>query len=510
MPDTESTNIRAQFVELPQRTLPYWDVAEVRAALDLHETGQLRDSALLAEAMDRDDRIKATLDSRINGLLGLPLKIEASGNEDAALECADFVRDGWEHWFSKGDQAQLFRWALLVGVGLGEIVWQVVDGLLEPRLKVWHPQWLYWRWDLNDYQGGWQLITKDGVIEPKPGDGKWVFVTPGGSRRPWMAGLVRSLAVPYLIRGYAYRDWARYSEVHGGGIKIARVPSEARAEDKKIFMDSIASLGRNGVMILPASGEGQTAFDFSMLEAEANTWQGFQGLIQQTDTSIAIAVKGQNLTTEVQGGSFAAAGVHEGVETGGKMSDDSVLCGALREQALKPCAAYNFGDASLAPNASYDATPPEDQSKLATTANATAQAIQSLQAANVPVDARKFAEQAGIPLLDEDEELPLPDDESQGDGPVALSAQTERAQSYLDRLGSASIRAVRRSIAGDVSAVLSAIAKVPALDDGTPDAAAIEAELTRLLAEMDPTRMAKVIADQRLRANLYGRMEVKP
>ncbi len=169
----------------------------------------MRDSSLLAEAMDRDDRIKATLDTRVAGLLRLPVHFEAADDSRKAKKARDIAEEQWSDWLPEGDLAQLLRWGLTVGVGLGEMLYELHEGLLHPRLKVWHPQFLYWQWDLHDFFGGWQLVTQAGLIEPSPGDGKWVLLQPGGLRRPWMSGLVRSLARPYLARGYTYKDWAR-------------------------------------------------------------------------------------------------------------------------------------------------------------------------------------------------------------------------------------------------------------------------------------------------------------
>jgi phage gp29-like protein len=289
------------------------------------------------------------------------------------------------------------RWATGVGTGLAELVWSVRDGLYSPRLKPWHPQFLHWRWDLHDAAGGWQLITQTASVEPVPGAGKWLLVQPGGARRPWMAGGVRALAIPYLMRGYAYRDWANYSEVHGGGIKKALVPSEAPEADKQLFFQSIQTLGAHGLVVLPVSLDGKPAFDLQMLEATSSGWEGFEKLIARTDDSIAISELGQNLTTQVDGGSRAAASVHDKVRGDVMEADSLTMCGAIREQVLRPWARYNFGDPDLAPIPSYDATPPVDQQKVAATWKAVADALHAFQAAKIPVNAQALLDQAGVP-----------------------------------------------------------------------------------------------------------------
>ncbi len=390
-----------RWIELPTTTLPYWSVNEVRAALNQHEIGLLQRSSLLFEAMDRDDRIKAVMDTRVNGLLGLPVTITPPVHADMekARYVAAIVRERWRDWFPEGDLAKLLRWSIGVGVGVGENRWQMEEGLRVPILKVWHPQFLWWRWDLNDWDGGWSLTTmgkqagEDRIdtspggsiqgsgtqVQPVAGDGTWVVLQPGGRRQPWNAGLVRAFGRPYLVRGFAYRDWARWSETLGAGIKKAKVPASAKAGDKQTFFNSLGRMGANGIIMLPTSMEAgkETAFDLTLLESQSGDsgGAGFNLLIKQADTSIAILALGQNLTTEVRGGSFAAARVHENVKHDIASTDAMNLCGAIRRGSLMPFARDNFGDPTLAPVMSIEVGPPDDRKAKAQTYFTLAQAL---------------------------------------------------------------------------------------------------------------------------------------
>jgi phage gp29-like protein len=387
-------------VELPFRTLPYWNVQQVRAALDQHEIGVLQASALLVDAMDRDDRVQGTISTRVAGVLGLPLIVKPANDSAKAIEIADIVRKRWNDWFPEGDVGQLLKWGIELGVGLGEGLWSLEDGLLCPRLKVWHPQWLWWRWDLNNWQGGWQLTTMDGLVEPRPGTGKWCVLQPGGARIPWMTGIVRSLARLYLIRGFAYRDWARWSEVHGGGIKRAYVPSQARPADKSAFFASLTNLGANGIVLLPQSkdDEKKSSFDLDLLEATGNESEGFDKLLSRVDAAIAILVLGQNLTTEVKGGSYAAASAHGDVKQDITEADESMLMHTLGRDFLRPFAAVNFGDPNLAPSVRYDTEPPANAQTRAETLLTYAKAASELKNAGSRADVDASLVSAGYPM----------------------------------------------------------------------------------------------------------------
>ena len=498
--------------ELPVRTLPRWSVPDARRALVNHEIGQFGDSALLAEAMTADARIRSALGTRVQSVTGLPCRFETESDDPRAKEAAEIAEQKWREWIPEGDSEALHRWLLLMGFGLGQNLWDRSGRLWMPRLNVWHPTYLYWYWNVESKLGKWQLIVADGgAIEPANGDGQWVFPKQG-QKRPWMNGLVRSLAYPWSARQYAFQDWARYSERHGMPILKAIIPAGANDELIDPFIDDLRNLGSEGLLPL-RQGEAGNVFDLQLLEATANTHEAFPGLIEQANTDIALAVLGQNLTSEVQGGSLAAARVHGDVRQDLLEADAKLMASTWNESVFRPWARVNYGSDRFAPRLVYVVEPPADKEKEANTLNILGSALQMLQAARAPVDIRAVLERAEVPLLDEGEEedLPLPNEEPgvEASDPVALSSVYRRSQGYLDRLTVAPLRAARRAVASDIDTVLAAIEKVPALPAGKPDAAAIEAELTRVLSAMDPARLASVIQAPRLRAHLYGRLELK-
>jgi phage gp29-like protein len=189
-----------------------WTVPMARNALNDLEMGYLHRAGMLADAMTRDDRIAAVLRTRVRALLGLDRTIISSSDIRPARKIAAALEQDFDLMAGEDTIAALMRWSVLLGVGIAEARWERVERTGDtsrwiPRLKVWHPQFLQYRWDTSS----WWLTTLDGMIEIQPGNGQWV-VLQLASQRPWMEGLVRELAIPYLIRQFAMRDWARYSE----------------------------------------------------------------------------------------------------------------------------------------------------------------------------------------------------------------------------------------------------------------------------------------------------------
>ena len=380
---------RRAYREPPVATFTHWSVPRVRGALLLLEQGDFYEAALLADQMLRDDRIAAVLDTRVNGVLGLPVTLDpADGGEKVA---AEVERIYWRI-FPEDVTRELLRYGLLLGAVPVELVWRTGDRWV-PEVRVWHPQFLAWRTDLEAFQ----VQTADGPLMITPGDGKWALFAHGGARRPWMGALVRRLAIPWLIRQYAWRDWARWSEKHGLPTIKARVPAEASDEDRERFFDSLASLASEGLVELPQDAQGN-GFDVELLEAAARDWEGFKDLIEKTDAAISVAVLGQNLTTEVKGGSYAAAKVHEQVRQDYLEADTEVLSTFQREQVLVWFAEFNYGDRELAPWPRFDTEPPADRLGRAQALGQLANAIQVFTEAGVPVDVAALAEEFELPL----------------------------------------------------------------------------------------------------------------
>jgi phage gp29-like protein len=380
-------------------------VGQVKSALFQHERGQFAMSAQLVDRMFWDDRIKGVSDTRLNALFSLPLTFESMGNAGAVTA----LEKNWKRMFPRAQLRQLVKWGLYLGFGIGQLVWDLKDEQQMPRLKVWHPQFTYWRWDTRSF---W-VTTMEGPAEVVGGDKQWVLYTPYGEQLGWMDGLVRSLAIPFMCRQWAFRDWARSSEVHGLPIRGAVVPADAKREEKDKFASDIAALGRETIVQLPMVDENEK-FDLKLIEAASDSHKTFMELLNQCNSSIAITLLGQNLTTEVPkgSGSRAAATVHDSVRGDFLKADAETTSDCLREQALKPWSGLNYGDPEQAPEPVWNVDPPEDKNEKATGLSNLANALSTFGQAAAPVDQRMVLEDYDVPLLSVEEEQKLKDEKA--------------------------------------------------------------------------------------------------
>ncbi len=350
--------------------------------------GNLTLAADLCHAFMADGRVQAALTQRIGGLLSLDLAFESGLKKSTRVLNA--IEDDFFEAFNESDLFQLYSWGLLLGVGLGQITWDVgARGRLLPKIKVWNPRWLSFDFERDT----WRVLTNNGdVVDIVPGDGQWILYTPKSSRAPWQHGLWRALNTPFFVKADGALDWARYNEVYGSPIRAFTGGQGISQRQLDIIASDLDTAKGFTSIALPQGSE------FHLVEATGNTWDTFRESLQWASTEISIAILGQNLTSEVNGGSFAAAETHRDVVSTLIAFDAQSESTFLHHQLLRWWAIYNFGDAALAPWPMRDTKEPEDLTAKADLWRALGEAMLNLKAVGIPVDARAVAETFGLPL----------------------------------------------------------------------------------------------------------------
>lgn len=337
--------------------------------------------------------------TRTRGMLRLPVEFEASGDKRRSKKAIKALEVGEDFWaaYPESELGPLLDWGILLGVGLAQNVPTTRDnGRVIPRLSRYHERWLRYNWDTRSWS-----VTTEGLGEAPAvaGDGRWVLHTPYGEHRPWINGAWRSLSRWWLLKELAREDYARYSEVSGGirtGIGSETSTREARQE----LANDLANLGRDTGICLPKG------YDLKIVESTARTWQQFRDQIELANTAITIRIAGQNLTTNVSGGSLAAAQVHLIIRNDEIASDAEAASTTIHDQSLVYWSEWNWGDRNLAPWPLWDTSPPEDELATANARKAQADAIAALKA--VGVDTTPILEEFGLQLDPMAQPQPVP------------------------------------------------------------------------------------------------------
>lgn len=477
-----------QWLELPLIFQHHWLTwPAVDQAISALEYGWFQQASLLWDAMLMDDRISGCIETRVDALLSNEVKLRTPGlkeGEEATglqAECNAKILELWETMVPRATASSVIRWGLGPGIAPTENVWDRGEGLWVPQMKVWHPQNLYWRADTKSY---W-LITWKGTIELKPGNGQWGIFAPYRNHYGYVEPtLLRSLNRVWLQRLYGWRDLARWSEVYALGVKRLYVPQSAQGTpDKTTAVRHAKNLASESVMELPRPDDGKGGFDLDMMPTNDGT--GVMGIIEQIkecDSSIAIRILGQNLTTEMKsGGSLAAAKVHQTTMQRGRIASDNVkFCSFVRDTLLKPFVLYNYGTSVVVPIPYYEIDPPEDKKDETEALKNVAQAIAALLAAPVatPIDIRALAEKYDLPVVGEDLGDEAPVDETlipptrdpeitgtKGGFRKRVPQSHRHGQSYADQLADSSTRLASKMLSGKLGRLFAAVSQSESYDD---------------------------------------------
>jgi len=493
------------FSEASARAVATWSPASVRAVLLQLQRGDFSRAGALADAVLADDRVQAVIGTRINGVLSLPLAFEAEGDSPRAARAAeDLERD----WWDIADEATLSEWlayALLLGACAAELVWSTEGQRSLPRLRIWHPSNLR----RDEKTGAW-AVRQEGEkwLTITPGDGKWALLAPFGERRAGTRALLRAVAIPWLSKVYAVGDWNRYSEVHGSGAHVGKAPQGASLEERSRFRDDLARLASDAAIVLP------DGWSVELLEATTGSGEVFEKLIAWADKAIAVSILGQNLTTDVQGGSLAAAEVHERVRYDLVQSDAELLATVTHDEVVVWWAEFNLGDRALAPWPDWDAAPPTDEAAVSSALADRAQALLTLSTAQLqtglPIDWLQLAQRLNIPII-EGAPLGAPrfSDRELSSGRYRLASGDDldsargfaRGQLYADRVAD-----VARAQASE--ALAPALADVLAIVSSSRGYEELRARLLAAYGDLGVDDLADLTESSLVLAGLAGRLAV--
>jgi phage gp29-like protein len=420
-----------------------WDVPQARRALNDLVVGSFGGPAQLADnVMFADSRVQSALASRLS-IFGRPVDFRLPpGYRDssAARECRDAFIDAWPTMAAEPALAELQRWAIMLGFGVAQLLWDTGGEYAIPHPLVWHPRFTYYHWMFRCYVA----ISLDGQEPIIPGNASWMLHTLNGADRDgyrsWMRGAVSAITPWWLARAYALRDWARYSERHGLPMLKAKTPAVGDPDAQANFRAQLARLGQETVLHLPQNPPPALSYDVELMEAKDTAHEGFRMLIEQSNSEITLAILAQTLTTSMPaegGSSYAAARVHADVRQGLLESDARALSGTIYWQLARPFAAMNFGNPDLAPRVVWDVTPYEDAKTKALTFMQLAQALNYMRVSGFklsPEDTRRMIT-ACIPGFDIGE--------LQAIEPLALAVAGEKADASVPEEDKASAEANR-------------------------------------------------------------------
>ena len=244
----------------------------------------------------------------------------------------------------------------------------------------------------------------------------------------------------------------------------------------------------------------------------------FRSLITEVNTSMAVAVLGQNLTTEVQGGAYAAASVHQEVKREVIRDDARSVRECLGPQMLQEWALYNFGDRLRAPSPELQTDPPEDKKAKGETWKIAGEAAKAAREGGLNIDREQLADEFDMPLVEGkptlEPEPPQPPPGEGGKPPPGKGGRVQtsrledlpqgalRGQTTADDIADDARRHGARILRPDLAELLTLIEQAQDYDD-------LRQKLVALYRDrMDAEALSRLIEKTTLLAHLDGRWSV--
>lgn len=359
----------------------------------LGDQGFLRpQSELYEDIEEKDPHVATCLQTRKLAVASLDWEIIPISDKPEDDEIAKFCQEALEGITDLEDDFVDLLDAVGKGYAMSEVMWEMVGGKVVPIDLVWiHPKKLSWVNSLTP-----RILTEDDPamgIEPPP----WKTIYHRYRARSGFdmrAGSLRVLAYLYLLKIYAWKDWAAHNEVYGMPLRVGKYPPGISPADREALRDAIVNLGSDAGGIISK----ETEIEFIESSSRASGRQiPFAVMIDMINREISKAILGQTLTTDTTGGTgtYAAGKVHADVRRDLVAADARGLETTLRSQLLRPLVGFNYGWEKPVPKFKLHYEEGEDLTALSTV-------VKNLADAGFPFVAEDLAERFGFDLPDKD------------------------------------------------------------------------------------------------------------
>lgn len=159
------------------------------------------------------------------------------------------------------------------------------------------------------------------------------------NRKNYIGSFMRSVMLLSYLKYHTRWDWRDLNKRHGVPSTYATHPEGISDEDVSKLISMVEKLKNDAVAVFPEYVK--ILYD-EALKNDSTT--SFEKFVQACNTELAIALHGQNLTTEVQQGSRAAAEVHNQVDDLIIASDLAEVQQIITNQFLRHDYLLNYGE----------------------------------------------------------------------------------------------------------------------------------------------------------------------
>lgn len=507
----------ALFPVLKRELAGHQPATSVQAILNVLQRAELGDltaqADLFTDMEERDAHIYAEITKRRMAVAQLdwslePAKRKAGAREKRAVaDLKERLRDALDIETLVFDMTD----AIGHGFSMQEVEWARVDGFWLPKNLHARPQ----RWFTVDVETRQQLRLRDNRsidgVELQPFG--WIEHRHASKTGyPATQGLFRVLALPYLFKNFATRNWLRFCELYAVPIRV--LFTQEQDESKKTdLLIALRELGQSGAALLTG---GKANEDLQTVNAATGEGQGFDALINWCERSVSKAVLGGTLTSQADGKSStnALGNVHDDIRYQIRDHDAKQIAATLTNQLVGAIVKVNA--LPVAARWTFDTQEPEDLTLYA-------DALPKLAAVGLKIPVAWAQEKLRIPEPEGDEAVlgtpkpepvapavppatpapeapPIPTPEANAP-PEPLAAKLPKPiqftpeQQAIERLANAGINADAPLV--DTKLIYAAIRAARSPED-------LEDRLATLALDVDPAEFRELLARALFAADVLG------
>jgi phage gp29-like protein len=394
-------------------------------AIKAANSGRHRQLIELYEHMEEmDSRLQGVLATRRLAVAGAEWKCMPSVGNDARADVAcQRVRDELLSEIDVSGLADELLDAIPQGVKLVRPYWEIIDGKVMPLhfQSISTRQTRYWKTD--DDQLVLQIEVERGKYE-NIAPNEFIIHSPRiKSGYPERRGLLRALCIWWVMKHWAMRDWAAFSEVFGMPLRVGKYDrNSTQPGDIDKLLTALKKLGVDSVAAIPED----QSIEFISAVGGSNSSKvttPMQEIITQAHTEYAVAVLGQNLTTEgVSGTGTLAGNAHDKVRSDIRIADAGQLARTIKRDLIAPWVLWNLGPDYPVPDFKFDVEDPADE-------KARTETFREAQAMGMTLSKAQLRDELNLRVPEDDEDaLEPPSEEWSLVDEVPLSAKRDRLQ----------------------------------------------------------------------------------
>jgi phage gp29-like protein len=228
--------------------------------------------------------------------------------------------------------------APLYGYQALEVIWENTGNYILPKSVIGKPQ----EWFVFGEDNDLRLRTKSNYNgEPVP-ERKFLLVQHEPTyKNPYGFPALSRCFWPVTFKRGGMKFWVMFTEKYGMPFLIGKQPRGTGQQETDRFADQLEAMVQDAIAVIPDD----SSLEIMVSEGKASA-DIYSKLLEFCKAEVSIALLGQNLTTEVKGGSYAAAESHMQVRKDIIDSDKKLVEKALN-QLIKWIYELNFNSSYM-------------------------------------------------------------------------------------------------------------------------------------------------------------------